>query len=110
MQGLTAFNSALVPELKPVDAKIHNDVTCGDLAAKVMAIANGAQNGAAPTASLSPQQVLAIVQFCEQRDATTTLQLDPQGARKVLEGLVNKPSAGLTPGSVVAPAAAAAIP
>lgn len=99
LQGLTAFNSALVPQLKPVDAKIHTDVTCGDMAAQVLGVTAG-------TNQLSASQAVAIVQFCERRDATQTLTLDPEGARKVLNGIVNKP-AGLSAGGLVAPLAAA---
>lgn len=85
--GLTAFNSALVPQLKPVDARIHTDVSCGDMAAQVLGVTAG---------QLSAPATVAIVQFCERRDATQTLTLDPQGARKVLSGILNKPvSSGL---------------
>lgn len=91
--GLTAFNSALIPQLKPVDARIHTDISCGDLAANVLGTAGGQLSGA---------QVAAIVQYCERRDATQTLTLDPQGARKVLEGVVNKPAGAVA--AAVAPA------
>lgn len=94
-QGLTAVNSALIPQLKPVDARIHTDVSCGDMAAQVLGIAGG---------QLSAPAAVAIVQFCERRDATQTLTLDPQGARKVLDGMVNKPPVPLA--SAVIPAVA----
>lgn len=100
--SLTAFNAALVPQLRPVDAKIHTDVTCGDMAAQVLGVTAGNNQLTAP-------QAVAIVQFCERRDATQTLTLDPQGARKVLDGIVNKP-AGLSAGALVAPVAAVAAP
>lgn len=80
--GVSAFNSALIPQLKPVDARIHTDVSCGDMASQVLGVSGG---------QLSAPAALAIVQFCERRDATQTLTLDPQGARKVLGGILNKP-------------------
>jgi hypothetical protein len=91
--GLSAFNTALIPQLKPVDAKIHTDTTCGDMAAQVMGITE---------TELTAKQAVAIVQFCERRDATQTLTLDPQGARRVLAGALNgKGAASLAVGSVV---------
>jgi hypothetical protein len=91
--GVRAFNSALVPQLKPVDARIHTDVTCGDMAAQVLGVTAG---------QLSAPAAVAIVQFCERRDATQTLTLDPQGARKVLDGIVNKPiTSTLTTGAAL---------
>ena len=87
LAGLAKFNQALVPEFKPIDARIHSDITCGDLAAQLL--------GVAADQKLSAGQAVAIVQFCERRDATQVLTLDPQGARKVLQGALSKPPVAL---------------
>lgn len=79
IQGIVGFNNALLPELKPVDVRIHTDVTCGDMAAQVLGISGG---------QMTPAAAVGIVQFCERRDATQTLQIDPQGARKALDGAI----------------------
>jgi hypothetical protein len=81
MQGLVGFNNALLPQLKPVDVRIHTDVTCGDMAAQVLGISGG---------QMTPAAAVGIVQFCERRDATQTLQMDPQGARKALDGAITQ--------------------
>lgn len=87
--SLTAFNKALLPTLKPIDARIHQDETCGDLARKVMGVT--AEN------KLTADQALAIVEFCEKRDASSTLTLDPQGARQVLDKALSNPAAAALP-------------
>lgn len=78
--GISQFNSALVPTLKPLDVSIHTDTTCGDLASMVMGMTQ-----------LDAVGALAVVRACEQRDASTRLTVDLQGARKALPGLM-KPS------------------
>jgi len=82
LQGLAGFNNALLPQLKPIDARIHTDITCGDLARNVLGFGG----------SISADQAVAIVQFCERRDSTQTLTLDPQGARKALDQAISHAS------------------
>lgn len=95
LQGLVGFNNALLPQLKPIDVKIHTDISCGDMARDVLGT-GGAQ--------LTADQAVAIVQFCERRDATQTLQMDPQGGRKALDAAV------MAAGNPASAAAALAVP
>jgi len=96
LQGFNAVNTALVPQLKPIDARMHTDITCSDLASALLAASSGVPN-AAP---LSPQQIIALVKACENRDQSTTITIDPQGGRQALNSVVAKAAA--------APAAVAA--
>lgn len=95
LQAIAGFNNALLPQLKPVDVRIHTDVTCGDMAGQVLGISAG---------QMSAQAAVAIVQFCERRDATQTLQMDPQGARKALDQAITHAA---SPATVVAKAVGA---
>ncbi len=85
--SLAGFSDALVPQLVPIDARLHSDRTCGDLATAALA----AMSGNAGAAGVSPQAVLAIVKECEARDDSTTIRVDPQGARKAFHNAVAKP-------------------
>jgi hypothetical protein len=93
LQGLVGFNNALLPQLKPVDVRIHTDVTCGDMAAQVLGISGG---------QMTPAAAVGIVQFCERRDATQTLQMDPQGARRALDHAVMAAGNPVTAAAAVA--------
>lgn len=95
MQGLAGFNNALLPQLKPVDLKIHTDTTCGDMAAQVLGVGGG---------QISAAAAVSIVQFCERRDATQMLMMDPQGARKALDMVITKaPAVPIAAAAGVAP-------
>ena len=85
--GLADFNDALVPELKPIDARIHSDLTCGDIGKAVLAELAG--NPAA--APISAASALNIVAACERRDESMTIKIDPQAARKVIGDAARRP-------------------
>jgi hypothetical protein len=86
-QSVLGFNEALVPQLKPIEARIATVKTCGDMVRDATGVV-----GEQPGAQLNADQALRLVQACEQRDKDGSVTIDPQGARKALRGAL-QPSA-----------------
>ena len=74
---LAAFNTGLVPELKPLELRVKTDKSCGALAREVAGVGDQ---------KLTADQALAVVEYCEDRDRAMALTIDPNAARKVLQG------------------------
>jgi hypothetical protein len=90
-QSLAAFNNALLPTLKPIDATIHTDHTCAEFADSVLA----------QRPDTDSRTLQLWMHACEGLNKDHTLTLDPQAARKALEQAL-KPSR-LAAGALVAP-------
>lgn len=78
LSAIAQTHQALVPEYKQLDVSIHKELSCGDMAAQV--------NG---LAQLSTAAALQVVHLCEQRDAQAVLKIDPQSARRAVQGILS---------------------
>jgi hypothetical protein len=93
--GLSAFNTALIPTLKPIGAGIEPTMKCADQVDRVASADTKTQ--------MSVDQLKAMVRTCEEMQAGNRVIIDPQGARKVIDAAITKGPAGLAAGALVAP-------
>lgn len=93
--AIAGFNSALAPNLKPLTVSVDPGMKCSDIADR-MAGADAGGN------QMSSPQLRTLYRACEELKDAYALKLDPQAARKAVDGAIKAAS---SPAAVVTKAA-----